>query len=68
MVWESTGGVHEESEVIVDSLCQMRDARFGLRAGSSKNQIRARISMDLQRGFHFACCLQRANAGPQPDE
>ena len=68
MVWESTGGVHEESEVIVDSLCQMRDARFGLRVGSSKNQIRARISMDLQRGFHFACCLQRANAGPQPDE
>ena len=57
--------VHEENEVIVDSLYQMRDAKFGLRMGSSKNQIRARISMDLQRGFHFVCYLQRANEGPQ---
>ena len=38
----------------MDSLYQMRDARFGLRAGSSKNQIRDKISMDLQRGFYFA--------------
>ena len=65
MICESIGRIHEINEIIMDSLYQMRGTRCGFRMGSSKNQIRARISMDLKYGVHFACCLQWANMESQ---
>ena len=58
--WESTGGMTPETSSILDSLCRVADGRMGIISGTTRGKLSARISIDLQRGFHAACTLQRA--------
>ena len=54
------GGMTPEISSILDSLCRVADGRMGIKYGTTRGQLSARISIDLQRGFHAACTLQRA--------
>ena len=36
------------------------DEKMGIKYGTTREKLSARISIDLQRGFHAACTLQRA--------
>ena len=60
LVWESIGGMTPEISSILDSLCRVADDRMGIKCGTIHGKFSARISIDLQCGFHAACTLQRA--------
>ena len=62
LVWESIGGMTPETSSILDSLCRVTDGRMGIKLGTTRGKLSARISVDLQRGFHAACALQRTAA------
>ena len=52
LVWESFGGMTPEISSILDSLCRVADGRMGVKYGTIRGKRSARISIDLQRGFH----------------
>ena len=50
-----------EASSILDSLCRTADERMGVKFNTTRGKLSARISVDLQRGFHTACALQWAH-------
>ena len=59
LVLESTGGYHGDTCKLLESLCKIVDAKEHLPPGHSWQELRVRLSIDLQRGLHGACMKQR---------
>ena len=59
LVLESAGGYHGDTCKLLESLCKIVDAKEHLPPGHSWQELRVRLSIDLQRGLHGACMKQR---------
>ena len=60
LIMESTEGMIGETATLLSSLCGIIDRHEGLSPGSTWQECRIRLDVDLQRGLHGACCKQRA--------
>ena len=60
LVWESTGGYDARNFVHFGFFVPGSRREAGIKYGTTRGKLSARISIDLQRGFHAACTLQRA--------